>query len=325
MNRAQYLFFVIAITMTGCADGSGQSLHDVETAGPVTETKADNDPERQSRIRENLEYQLRNQLQGQSISVGAMEQADVDGFDEGTVVIGQQTLRFLTTHDDTHFYLVAAGPFDASLSSEEIAEARIEDERLAALELRERNESLNTAIRNLPVRGNEDAPVTLVEFSDFQCPFCRQGFDVVEQVLKKYPKEVRFAYMHFPLDIHPWAMPAAVIAVCTAQQDPEAFWTLHDAYFKNQDEITPENIFEQSRAYLAGGNLDMDVWSECAEDTGSAAHESAVTAVLSSIGMGEQFGITGTPGFFINGSFIRGVPPMEMIEDIIDQALQETK
>jgi len=273
------------------------------------------------RIKENLEFYLGAQIQGQPVTVGEINEDILDGFDGGLLTIGQQTISFIVSKDDKNFFIVAAGPFDVSLTSEGRAEAIEEAKRQAIQLAKERSDELNEMVRDLPRRGASTAPVTVVEFSDFQCPFCKGTSEIVEQILEKYPDEVKFSYLHFPLNIHPWAMPAAINAACTAEMDSGAFWVLHDAYFKNQDDITPENVLEKSRGFLAGSGLDMSAWSDCAENTQSAAHLAAVAAVQQSMATGNAYGLTGTPGFFINGTFIRGAPPIDQFVAVIEEAL----
>ncbi len=90
-------------------------------------------------------------------------------------------------------------------------------------------------------RGPANAAVTVVEFSDFQCPTCRQLHNVLREVAPNYP-QVRFVFKDFPLaQIHPWALTAALAARCVHQQNPDAFWKVHDAIYDNQDAITPQN------------------------------------------------------------------------------------
>ncbi|MBM4266616.1 MAG: thioredoxin, partial [Deltaproteobacteria bacterium] len=105
----------------------------------------------------------------------------------------------------------------------------------------ERMTKLNEAAAKAPYRGKKDASVTIVEFSDFQCPFCARGAATMEEVVKKYPDDVKFVFMHFPLDFHPWAKPAAIATNCAAKQDNDAFWILHDKYFADQKALTPAN------------------------------------------------------------------------------------
>ncbi len=279
------------------------------------------DPERKARIKANLEYELRDQLNGQQITIGEIILGENGEFDNGVLGIGEQTFRFMTSKDDKIFFLVAAGPYDVSLTEEQRAEALLDAEREAAEIARDRHVELDIVVKDLPYRGAKNGAVTLVEFSDFQCPFCKSASSVVEEILKKYPDEVRFSYMHFPLDMHPWAMPAAVTAVCTAQQDPEAFWALHDAYFANQNGIVPLNLIDKSREFVEGTGIDMLTWTECVEDPESESHLGAVVAVQESIALGNRYGLTGTPGFFINGIFVRGAPPIEQFSALIDEAL----
>jgi protein-disulfide isomerase len=313
----------------GCSDESeSPKLPAASQAGALTpdfgqfaDQATSSDPERQKRIKENVEFQLREQLQGQPVAVGEIELDYVEGFDSGMIRIGQQAIRFITSKDDKNLFLIGAGPFDASLTAEGRAEAIREGERQAAQAALRRADELRTAIQDLPKKGPEGAAVTLVEFSDFQCPFCKGASETIEQLLEKYSDDIQFSYMHFPLNMHPWALPAAITASCTSTLDHDAFWTLHDAYFENQDDLTLENVIEKSRGFVAGTGIDMAAWSECAEDDASASHAAAVEAVDRAMFLGNAYGLTGTPGFFINGEFLRGSPPFDQFAEIIEDAI----
>ena len=259
--------------------------------------------QRKERILENLKYQV-PQLRELYIVMGEITSSDIDGLDQGNFTVnGQQNYKFLVTSDDATLYLLAADPIDISMTSEDIAAAMEEENKATAMEAEERNQELNAFAASMPVRGNPDAPVSIVEFSDFQCPYCARGFTTIEQVLEKYPDDVKFVYLHFPLGNHPWAMPAAIAAVCAAQQDADAFWTLHDNYFRNQRSININNVFNKSLTFLAGSDIDLETWATCAEDKESDAYQGAALAVESSMATGSKFGVTGTPGFFVNGQF----------------------
>ncbi len=327
MNKTRLSIFFVAVLFLGCTQKDtpaqtppGQSQR---ADGQSFETERIDDPARLARIQANIEFNLRSQLQGQSVSVGSISRSVLEGFDTGTFSIDQQTYRFLTSRDDKQFFILAAGPFDASKTSEEIAETLSEEQRQAAVEARIRSDVLDEAISGMPLRGNPEAPVTLVEFSDFQCPYCRRGSEIVEELLQQYGDDIRFVYMHFPLDFHPWAHPSAVAAACAAQQDGQAFWTLHDTYFRSQEEITPENVAEKSRGYLATTGIDLNAWSVCLNDEESVAHQGAQITVQASMDLGQRFGVTGTPGFFINGTFINGAQPMETFHAAIEEALRD--
>ncbi|MEO1085893.1 MAG: thioredoxin domain-containing protein, partial [Acidobacteriota bacterium] len=170
------------------------------------------------------------------------------------------------------------------------------------------------------MRGNPDAPVTIIEFSDFQCPYCTRGAQTVEQILEKYPNDVKFVFKHFPLGFHPWAKPAAVAANCAANQNQDAFWTLHDKYFEHQKELNVENVMAKSKEFLGGSGLDMATWSACAENQESAEYKAAAALVDSDMNLGKSLGVTGTPGFFVNGTFLNGAQPLAAFEPLIQQA-----
>ncbi|HEX9736046.1 MAG TPA: thioredoxin domain-containing protein [Thermoanaerobaculia bacterium] len=281
------------------------------------------DAETKQRIIENLKVTY-EQLRDAGIEVTSMGPSALgDGAQEGTLVIGgRQEQRFLLTADTKSLYLLGAGPIDVSRNSEEIqAELkRLEEEKMA--KAAETRKTLEEAIANLPYRGSADAPVTIVEFSDFQCPYCSRGAETMEQILAKYPNDVKFVFQHFPLDFHPWAKPAAIAATCAANQKPDAFWTLHDKYFEEQKAITPANVLEKSKEYLAGSGVDMAKWSECAENKESEAYKTAAATVDKEMATGQKLGVSGTPGFFVNGQFLSGAQPLASFEPLIQAAKQ---
>jgi protein-disulfide isomerase len=280
--------------------------------------------DREARILANLVFEF-PQLGQQRVEIGSIEPSGVDGLDEGTFTInGQQTQGFLVTEDDARLYLLAAPAIDVSRTADDLAAARAEQDAAAAAEVGERRDQLDAFVAGLPLRGNPDADITIVEFSDFQCPYCARAANTVEEVLAEHGDDVRFAYLQFPLGNHPWARPASIAALCAAQQDDDAFWTLHDGYFANQRALNPGNVIAQSRSYLADAGLDMGAWSTCVEDTDSAAHEQAVTALEAQVALAQELGVTGTPGFFVNGRFVNGAQPAETFEALIEASRQDS-
>ncbi|MFI5362399.1 MAG: DsbA family protein [Elusimicrobiota bacterium] len=148
------------------------------------------------------------------------------------------------------------------------------------------------------IRGDKSAPVTIVEYSDFQCPVCGRGFQVVEQVRQKYGAKVRFIYKHLPLvHLHPMAMPAAQWQEAVALQSPEKAWDFHDAMFKNQGALS-EDFFKKTVADLG---LDAE---KAAKDAQSRAVAGKIAADAAEA---QKFGFNGTPGFLVNGVPIRGL------------------
>jgi protein-disulfide isomerase len=178
-------------------------------------------------------------------------------------------------------------------------------------------------LRKAPVRGNPDAPVTIVEFADFQCPYCARASQTVAEVLAKYPDDVKLVFVHFPLSNHPWAKPAAIAAICVAEQDPSVFWELHDYYFSNQGQIGRDNVLVRSKEFLAQTDINLASWSTCAEDASSSSYVAATSQISKATQLGNALGVTGTPAFFVNGrSLSGGARPLSEFEQMIREAMQ---
>lgn len=158
-------------------------------------------------------------------------------------------------------------------------------------------------------KGPESAPVEIIEFSDFQCPYCTRGAETVDQVAKHYGDKVSFVFRHFPLPFHKEAHLAAQAAECAKEQGK--FWEYHDTLFANQ-----KNLFEPDLKSHAGKvGLDQAKFDEC---LGSGRHAKTVDDDLA---YGKTVGMSGTPGFYINGRVVSGAQPFEKFQEIIDQEL----
>lgn len=304
-----YGLFLLAFT-TGCAKTASAP----QSAENTTSLSG-----RQQHLKENIEYQLREGLKGRSVTVGPIEDSDFTGFDKSSFEVGRDHFPLLVSEDDKHILLLAAEPLSA-LSSEEIAASlkkEAEEEEQAAAE---RAVKLADESQRSPVRGNAQAAVTVVEFSDFECPYCRRGFSTMNELMAKHADDVRFVYMHFPLPFHPWARPSAIASACAAQQGDGAFWALHDYYFENQNAVEVSNVIEKSRDVLKGTGVDLSDWETCATDTTSDMHAKAVSLVDTQLQLGRDAGVTGTPGFFVNGTFISGAQPLDVFEKAIEEA-----
>lgn len=260
---------------------------------------------------------------GVTVTMGELKPSAYAGLDEGTFTLksqrGEQQQLFLVSSDDTKFYLVSA-QIDVSRSEAEIQTEIAKREEAEAKKATEMAAKLDQSTAGLPVRGNPNGPVTIVEFSDFQCPYCSRGADTMEQVLEKYGEDVKFVFKHFPLNFHPWAKPAAIASHCAGLQDHDAFWTLHDKYFEDQKEINPGNVLAKSKEYLAGSDIDMGKWSICAENKESEEYKAAAKVVDEDMALGQQLGVSGTPGFFVNGQFLNGAVPLAQFEPLIEKA-----
>jgi protein-disulfide isomerase len=170
-------------------------------------------------------------------------------------------------------------------------------------------------------RGTPGATVVLVEFSDFQCSYCRElARTLNENLLKTYPTQVRLYFKDFPLDaIHPWARPAAISGRCVFRQKPTAFWDFHDWIFDKQAEISQENHKQKIADWAASNGLDMLQYNQC------AASPEAAAEVEASFRMGRALEISSTPTIFVNGRRVSGNLPWEQMKQIIDGELEYQK
>jgi protein-disulfide isomerase len=172
-----------------------------------------------------------------------------------------------------------------------------------------------------PAKGPATAKVTIVEYSDYQCPFCSRGYQTMEnQVLKEYGDKVRFIYKDFPLPMHPWALPAAIGSACTLEQkDTDAYWKLYNFYFQNQKDITLQNLKDKSLEALKGTKIDVAKWTDCFDNKKTEA------IVKKEQAEGSSVGVSGTPAFIINGRLVSGAQPFENFKAVIDDELARTK
>jgi protein-disulfide isomerase len=161
-----------------------------------------------------------------------------------------------------------------------------------------------------PVRGASDAPVTIVEFSDFHCPYCRRVQPVLDQVRAKYDGKIKIVFRDFPIDtLHPQARAAAEAARCATEQGK--FWEFHDLVFQNDADALPATL----AGFAKTVGLDVPAFEAC-RTSGKYKNPVQTSNVE-----GTRLGITGTPTFFINGRILVGAQPLEAFSKIIDEEL----
>jgi protein-disulfide isomerase len=172
--------------------------------------------------------------------------------------------------------------------------------------------------KDSPSLGPANAPVTLVEFSDFQCPVCRSLHDVLRGLLPNYP-QVRVVFKDFPLEqLHPWARTAAMAGRCAYQQDPAAFWKMYDLIYDNQEVISPETAWGKMMDFAGQSGLNSDAFKAC------MASPEAGAAVNASRENGIQLEVGSTPTVFVNGRRIVGADP-RLLEQYIKYELDQRK
>lgn len=160
-----------------------------------------------------------------------------------------------------------------------------------------------------PSRGDASAKVTIVEFADFQCPYCSKASEVVEKVRASYPGQVRVVYRHFPLTFHKDAPKAAEASMCANQQGK--FWQYHDALYARQEALAVDDL--KAAAFTLG--LDLKRFEACLD---SGEMKSVVAADQQE---SERLGVSSTPAFFVNGSMLSGAQPEEKFRRIIEREL----
>lgn len=172
---------------------------------------------------------------------------------------------------------------------------------------------ISIPINESPVWGDEKAKVTIVEFTDLECPFCAQAAQTVEQIKKEYAGKVKIVYKHLPLNIHPHAYSLAQTSMCIHEQDPKLFWKFYsDVFSKDRKEDSTSLMGNVVKKY----KLKETEFQECLV---SRKYDGMIN---SDIGLAEELGIQATPAFFINNEFVMGAIPYIEMKKIIEQELR---
>lgn len=292
-----------AAVLVGCGSSdAGSSMQDVS----------------EERIIANLRVEIPQLRTADSLRIDSMKESSVDDFFQAQLVVDNRNRVYVLVREDGSEALLLAGPpLDVSRS---LADMQSEQEE----QQREQASVIEEAAAGMPSLGPADAPVTLVEFSDFQCPYCARVQPLVKTLREQYPEQLRVVFLHFPLSSHEWARPAAIAAQCAAQQEDDAFWALHDFYFNNQDALTPANVVEQSKTALSGSRIDMEQWESCASGQSMEAYREASKQVTRTLEAGKEAGVTGTPSFYINGEKVEGARSIDAFAQRIEQAAAES-
>jgi protein-disulfide isomerase len=164
-----------------------------------------------------------------------------------------------------------------------------------------------------PAKGPANAPIQMIEFSDFECPFCFRANPTIAKVLSTYGDRIRLVYRHYPLPNHPNARPAAEASACANEQGK--FWEYHDRLFANQSRLTADDL----KQHAAALGLDAGKFNACVD---SRRFQKDVDEDAAA---GQLAGVSGTPHFFINGRPLSGAQPFEAFQEVIDDELQLVK
>lgn len=236
-----------------------------------------------------------------AVKISAPKDIGVEGLQEVDVEVkvgeNQQTGKVYITKDGRYMF---RGEL-SDLSKDPLAEARAQ-----------------LKIKDSPSLGPANSPVTVVEFSDFECPVCRSLHDVLRGLLPNYP-QVRVIFKDFPLDqIHPWARTAALAGRCAYQQDPKVFWKMYDLIYDNQDVISAENAWGEMTDFAGKSGINPDALKAC------MASPEAAAAIDASRANGVLLEVNSTPTIFVNGRRIVGADP-HLLEQYIQYELNQRK
>ena len=237
------------------------------------------------------------------VKIGAFEPSSVDGLLRTAVRLSyklrSREIVFRITKDgrqvlDGSVYEIARNPFESNL------------------------EKITTA--GHPSFGTPGAPVVVVAYSDFQCPYCAKEAKVLRtQLIEAYPEDVRVYFRDYPLKTHNWAMGAAIAGRCIYQLEPEAFWQYHDWIFEHQKDMTPANLKDKVMEFAIGEGLDVLKLGPCIDS------RETEKAIQESIKEGASVGVRSTPTLFINGRLVTGAVQWERLKQIVDNEIEYQK
>jgi protein-disulfide isomerase len=171
-------------------------------------------------------------------------------------------------------------------------------------------------LEDRPVMGPASAPLTIVEFADFECPFCARAFGTLETMVHStYKDKIRVIYKNYPLNSHPWAIRAAIGAECARLQNPETFWDFARDYYSSQGSITVQNIDDHIHATAKRLNLDVPTLDAC------MAGKAAKARIEEDQKDGNAIGVSSTPTLLVNGIKVVGLPQEKAFDKLVDQQL----
>lgn len=293
MKKALSLIFILALSMVAPEARGQQSTAPAANPGAAAPTQT----------QKNIEAYLRNMYAFGSdvrLLVGPLKETGVEGILETSidVVIGEnkEVAKFYVSKDGRFLF---RGDL-SDMTKDPLAETR------ALIQL-----------SDAPSLGDPKAPVTLVEYSDFECPVCKSLHDVLRSVLPNYAGKVRVVFKDFPIEqIHPWARTAAIAGRCAYQQDAKTFWRMYDLIYDHQEVISATNAWTKMTDYAAQSGLNTETFKSC------MASPEAGEAVNASRTNGQQVEVNSTPTVFVNGRRMVGAD-QRLLEQYINYELAQ--
>ncbi len=258
---------------------------------------------------------VKQEAKDRNMSVDALEKAEVED-----KVKAPTDAEIQKVYDDNKAQLQGKTLDEVKPQIVQYIDGQRKQERLATFieELKQKHKTtialkapvIDVATAGRPERGGgPKAPITIIEFSDYQCPFCKRAEDSVNQVMKTYGDKVRLVYRNYPLPMHPMARPAAEAAACANAQGK--FWEYHAKLFENQAGLTEDKMKQLAKDV----GLDSAKFDEC------LAKKPYADKIDQDTADGNKVGVNGTPAFFINGRMLSGAQPFEKFKEVIDAEL----
>ncbi len=237
-----------------------------------------------------------------SVVVGATKETPVEGLLETTIALtigdNKEVVKFYVSRDGKFLF---RGEL-SDMTKDPLAESRAKIQ-----------------MKDAPSMGDPKAAVTLVEYSDFECPVCRSLHDTLRGLLPNYAGKVRVVFKDFPIEqLHPWARTAAIAGRCAYQQDPQAFWKMYDLIYDHQEIISAANAWTKMLDYASQSGLDADAFKTC------MAGPEAGAAINASRANGQQLDVNSTPTVFVNGRRLVGADA-HLLEQYINYELARQK
>lgn len=347
MRNLFFIFlFVFIPTVVSC--NTNNQKGDTPSSSAPSESKS-NTAESGEIIPENLKSFFLNKYGAQlppgiDVQVSEISASDMKGFDKGAFEVevegrGKQSVPFLVS--DNGRYLIIGANSPISLDNFEDSPVKglkqgninigrgpipvlLTDDGKSLLV----GELLDTSIdplkeitdkismENVPVKGNKDAEVVVVEYSDFQCPFCKKGAEMIPQILEDYKDNVKVVYKQLPLANHKWAKPASIASLCVFEQGDDKFWQFHDTVFEKQKEINLENSDEKLKEIAINAAVDVGQYEKCIET------KEVADRVQADIKEAQSIGINSTPTFVVDGIIVPGAN-LKGLKNAIDSRLSQ--
>ncbi len=228
------------------------------------------------------------------VDLNKFQKAEISRFKKGEIRLPrQQPLPILVSNDGSQ--LIVGDIFDSTIDPLQEVLSKI-------------------SLENVPLKGPREAKITVVEYSDFQCPYCKQASDMLPALTKKYKDKIKVVFKQFPLPNHDWAKPASVASLCAYEQGNDKFWKVHDLIFKHQKEITLENSNDKFKKFAKQSGLNSDKFSKCLKS------DAVAKRVDQEIDEGNQIGVRSTPTFIVDGIIVSGAS-LDAVENAIDSRL----